>query len=37
MSHKCKSGHADPDLRREDGPQGLEAFSESAAGGEYMM
>ena len=37
MSHKCQRGHADPDLRRENGPQGPEAFPESAAGSEYVM
>ena len=36
-SHKSQRSHADPDLSREGGPQGPEAFSESAAGGEDII
>ena len=37
MSDKAEGSHADPDLSREGGPQGPEAFSESAAGGEDII
>ena len=37
MSHKRKSRHADPDLWREDGPQGTEALPESGPGGEDII